>query len=141
MKNCYFLIIVALFLFSGCRKEDQRPENKLLGTWQKVKLESKTNTTDWKVLSQPCQLDDLEEYRPSGDWTLFSGAAQCSPGNGVLRGTWKQAADGSKLIYTYEGAGGEYESTLAELTDDQMVLVQSTGQTNGQQIRFTYERR
>lgn len=141
MKNYYFLVLAALLLFSGCRKEDQRPENKLLGSWQKIKLESKTATTSWNDITQSCQLDDIEEYRPSGDWTHFDGATQCSAGNGILRGTWKQEAEGAKIIYTYEKASGEYESTVVELTDSQLILVHSTGQTNGQQIRTTYERK
>ena len=141
MKRSVLFVLAAFFLFAGCRKEDQKPENHLLGTWQKTKLESKTATTNWKEMSQPCQLDDLEEYRPNGDWTLFDGANQCSASTGIMRGTWRQEASNTKIVYTYDGYGGEYESTVEELSENKMVLVQSTGQLNGQQIRYTYQKK
>jgi len=141
MKKFYLITLFALALFTACKREDEKPANHLLGSWQKVKVESKVPPADWQTENQPCQLDDVEEYRPTGDWALFSGANQCSAGSGVTRVTRQQAASNTHIIYTFEGISREYESTVQELTAEKMILIQSTGLTNGKQIRYTFEKK
>ncbi len=134
-------LAIVIILFSSCEKKDETDPvtvSPLIGSWMKTKVETKTSSTDWKVDAKTCYTDDLEEYEASGTWTLYDGTQQCTAGSGITKGTWKFAANNAKLVFTYQGFSGSYESTVETLTDKSMVLTQSTGDLAKTEMRITY---
>lgn len=129
---------VCISLFTACSKKEDGAAPPIVGTWKKTLVEKKTNTAAWAVDPRPCQLDDIEEYSQSGSWVLYDGPNQCSPGTGIMNGTWRLAAGDGKVIFTFSGVPGEYESTVVSLSSSQMILLQSAGDVNNTQYRFTY---
>ncbi|MCF8448835.1 MAG: hypothetical protein K9G49_03095 [Taibaiella sp.] len=131
-----FLLLATLI---GCKKEEKE-QNKLVGSWSKIKMEVKTTTTDWQIVNEPCQLDNVEEYKGDGNYAIYVGTVQCSPGESGIYGTWKQVANNTKIIYTYSGVSGEYESNIEELTASRLVTTHATGNLAGEQYRETYQK-
>lgn len=115
-------------------------ESALVGTWKQTNSESRVGTEPWVVSDDAdCRIDNTEQYDADGTWAWFDGPVQCGGGGtGVLGGTWRLAASDTKVVYTYEGAAGEYESTVETLTETEMVLTFSTGQIDGLQTRYTF---
>jgi len=141
MKIKLFTLLSLLVLFfAGCKKDDEEEKSPLIGTWKKTKIESKTSTTNWTTDTRTCYNDDVEEYSDGGAWASYDGTKQCSAGTGIIKGTWKLAAGDTKIIYTYQGYTGEYESTIETSTATSLVLTQSTGDVKNTQIRTTYQK-
>jgi len=139
MKQSKIIILIAVIAFFSCSKDEET--KPIVGTWQKNKVEKKINSGNWSVVSLPCQQDDTEEYSANGTWVLYDGANQCSPGSGITNGTWRLSASDTKVVYTYSGIPGEYESTVESITDSQMILIQSVGDINNTQIRYSYAKK
>ncbi|MES2644811.1 MAG: lipocalin family protein [Myxococcota bacterium] len=128
--------LCALLTLCGCA--DEQP---IVGTWAQTGSESRVGDDEWAELDDAaCRLDNTEEYGEDGSWVLYDGTDQCGAGTGIVRGTWQLAASDTKIVYTYEGAAGEYESTVESLTSTELVLTNSTGDTAGTQVRSTYEK-
>lgn len=141
MKLKLFTLLSLLVLFlAGCKKDKEEEKSQLVGSWKKTKIESKTSTTNWVTDTRTCYNDDVEEYSDGGAWASYDGTKQCSAGTGIIKGTWKLAAGDTKIIYTYQGITGEYESTIETLTATSLVLTQSTGDVRNTQIRTTYQK-
>lgn len=125
----------------GC-SSDSDAARRLLGTWQQTNSESRVGANPWKPASDlACRSDNTEEYGEDDAWTLFDGTNQCGSGASIVRGTWRLAAADTKIVYTYERATGEYESTVESLTDTDLILTNSTGDLAGTQTRSTYRKR
>lgn len=137
--SLYTLASICLLSFTACDKEEEA--EPIVGTWQKSKVEQSTNGGAWSTSSEPCQMDDTEEYASGGSWTAYDGPNQCSAGTGIIKGTWRLAANGSKVIYTYSGYSGEYESTVEQLNGSNMVLVYAVGDNNNTQVRTTFTKK
>jgi hypothetical protein len=139
MKNLSLVFLATVFLagvlLSGCKKDDK---SLIEGTWFRVKLEERTGNNQWQVNSQSCKLDDVEVYEKGGGWTFYAGPNQCSPGTGVIAGTWELRASDTKVVFTYDNAVGEYESTVEVLTEESLVLTNSAGDLSNTQYRSTY---
>lgn len=134
------LLALAMVIVTGCKKSEDSKQSPLIGSWKKTKIESKTSTTNWVTDTRTCYNDDVEEYSDGGAWTSYDGTKQCSAGTGIIKGTWKLAAGDTKIIYTYQGYTGEYESTIESLTENSLVLTQSTGDVKNTQVRTTYQK-
>lgn len=130
------LVVISLTSFSGCDKEED--VEPIVGTWQKTKVEQSTNGGSWTNSTKSCQLDDTEEYASGGKWTAYDGPNQCSAGTGIITGTWRLAAGGTKIIYTYSGFSGEYESTVDLLDGSNLVIIHAVGDNDNTQIKTTY---
>lgn len=92
-------------------------------------------------LQSPRVLDNTEEYEAGCAWTLYDGNVRCgTEETGIRHGTWRLAASDTKVIYTYDGIRGEYESTVETMTETELVLTRSTGETNGRQTRGVYRK-
>jgi hypothetical protein len=139
IKLFTLLSLVVLF-FAACKKDKKEEQSPLIGSWKKVKIESKTSTTNWVTDNRTCYDDDVEEYSDGGAWASYDGTKQCSAGTGIIKGTWKLAVNNTKIIYTYQGYTGEYESTVETLTATSLVLTQSTGDVKNTQVRTTYQK-
>lgn len=133
----HLFIFLIVLLFTSCKKSE---EKYIIGTWKKIKSEERVGSTAWQDVTEACQTDDTESYETDGSWAIYDGTYQCTSGSGIVNGTWKFAASNTKVIYTYEGFSGEYESTIERLTETELVLTQSTGNIAGTQIRNTYTR-
>ncbi len=118
------------------------PEEPIVGSWKVVSIESRVPGGSWAPdADSACNLDNTEEYSPDGDWTLYEGTVHCgSDPIGIMTGTWRMAAGGTKVLKTYDDYVGEYESTVEQLTDTQMVLSHAAGDTAGTQFRTTFEK-
>lgn len=131
------LMAASILLVTGCRDDEETPD-PIVGTWQKSKVEKSTNGGSWTDTTAPCELDDTEEYSSNGEWTLYSGPNQCSAGTGVVRGTWRVAANRTKVVYTYDDVPGEYESTLDHLSGNELVIIHAVGDVANTQYKTTY---
>ena len=132
--------IALCFVFFSCKKETDKSPSLIEGTWYKVKIETRQGSDDFVIQNAACQLDDVEEYTADQKWTMYDGPNQCNAGTGITRGTWRLTAGNSKIIYTYDGYSGEYESTVQELTDSKLVVIFSAGDLNNTQYRYTFEK-
>ncbi len=131
------LVLVVATVFFGCKKKEAR---FIEGTWKRTKIEMRLGSNPWEEITESCNLDDTEEYTESGNWSYYDGTNQCNPGSGIMTGTWKFAADNTKIIYTYTGIDGEYESTIESIEKKKLVLTYSSGDLLGTQYKYTYEK-
>jgi hypothetical protein len=140
-RNLILLLSIAVLFITGCEKKpDESKPSPLVGSWKKMKVEKKTLTSNWVIDNRTCYTDDIEEFGSAGDWTSFDGTMQCSAGTGIIKGSWKFAAGETKIIFKYEGYTGEYESTVETLTENSLVLTQSSGDLANTQVRTTYQK-
>lgn len=138
-KSLTLLVVLTISsLFFGCKKKEER---FIEGTWKRVKIESRVGSSSWQDVTEACNLDDTEEYTESGNWTFYDGTNQCNAGTGIMTGTWEFAADNSKIIYKYTGIPGEYESTIESIEKKKLVLTFSSGDLEGTQFKYTYEKK
>lgn len=143
-KPNFFLICIlslsTLFLSCSDEKESDSSSNNLItGSWQKNKVETRINSEPWIDITTSCNIDDVEEYEANKDWTLFPGTNTCNS-ESIITGKWNLRANNTKLVYTYDGFPGEYESSIESLTQQNLVLTQNTGDVNNTQFRFTYSK-
>jgi hypothetical protein len=111
-----------------------------VGTWRQTAVEERIGGGPWLPADDACRLDNVEEFSSNGDWTLYDGTFSCGGSGGPARGEWRLEAGDTKLIFSYDGVGGEYESTIETLSDTTLVVSYSTGLTSGLQTRNTYRR-
>jgi hypothetical protein len=138
--NFTTLLLVALLFAVSCKKSEESKQSPLIGSWKRTKIEKRTGSNAWVLDTRTCYTDDVEEFEAGGAWTFFDGTKQCSAGTGITKGSWKLAAGDTKIIFNYQGASGDYESTIETLTTDALVLTQSTGDVNNTQVRTTYQK-
>ena len=143
MGRVAWFSVVACVLW-GCGEGGDVAEGMqslLVGTWRQTAHETRAGSAEW---AQPadarCRLDNVEEYEEDGSWVVYDGTDQCGAGTGITRGTWRSAVSDTKVIFTYAGASGEYESTVVRVSDTELVLTHSTGDVQGTQVRSTYRR-
>lgn len=132
------VVLTVSAVFFGCKKKEER---FIEGTWKRTKIEMRLGTSSWEDITESCNLDDTEEYTESGNWSYYDGTNQCNSGTGIMTGTWEFAADNSKVIYTYTGISGEYESTIETIEKKKLVLTHSSGDLLGTQYKYTYEKK
>ena len=127
--------------FFSCSDDDNESTNTqvsdIVGIWRTTKIEERTAANPWENVTEACDLDDTEEYSANGDWALYPGTVTCGSA-AVMTGTWELRANNTKVVYTYDGASGEYESTVESLGSDTMVLTHSAGDLANTQYRTTY---
>lgn len=141
MRTNPLMLFICMAVLLGCKKEPTAQE-LLTGTWIKTKEESKTTNSDWQATNEACDLDDTEEFSADGKWALYLGNQLCSGQSGtVVRGNYLLAASDTKIIFTYTGISGEYESTIESISSNQLVLSFATGLSNGTIVRTTYNKR
>ena len=141
MKNLLLLLSIAVLFITGCEKKSSDDDlSPLIASWKKIKIEARTSSTPWVIDNRTCYTDDIEEFDSKGGWTSYDGTNQCSAGTGIITGSWKFAVNETKIIFSYEGYTGEYESTIETLTENVLVLTQSAGDLNNTQIRTTYQK-
>jgi hypothetical protein len=139
-KDVVIVCALVMIAFAGGCTKEKKEENKVVGTWKKVKEETRLSGGSWEDVNEPCQLDNVEEYQSNGNYTVYPGADLCSPSESTITGTWRSAANNTKIIYTYSGYSDEFESTIEELTNTSMVITHATGTISGAQIRDTYQK-
>jgi hypothetical protein len=116
-------------------------DSLLVGTWRQTAEEERIGAGPWQPADDACRLDNVEEFSSNGDWTLYDGTFSCGGSStGPVRGDWRLEAGETKLIFSYDGIGGEYESTIETLSDTTLVVSYATGLTSGLQTRSTYRR-
>jgi hypothetical protein len=115
----------------------------IVGTWLQVKSEERIGSGDWSVSADAdCRTDNTEQYDANGNFTLYDGTNVCGGGNdSIARGKWRLEAGDTKVIFTYDGIPGEYESTVESLTATDFVRTFSTGTTDGKQARYTFKKK
>lgn len=142
-QSIIYLSFFFILIFFSC-SDSEKENSPIVGSWNLISYEIKTENppTEWRPLGESCRLDDIEEYNEDGTWTRYDGTNQCGGGNciGIYNGTWKFVANNSKVIFTYQGVPGEYESTVETLNGNTLVLSFSSGTTDGRQNRVTYSK-
>ncbi|MDV6170100.1 lipocalin family protein [Flavobacterium sp. DG1-102-2] len=142
-SNAMICLLLGASLFVSCQDDDSDKGgsgNSIVGVWQKTKEETRLGSGTWQAVTEDCDLDDTEEYKSDGSWTFYPGTVTCGSA-AVLNGTWKLRANDTKVLFTYDGVDGAYESTLEELTDSKLVLTHSAGDVEDTQYRDTYKRK
>lgn len=144
MKTKSLLFLALLMVSFSCSKDKDDPIilpiSDIVGTWNKVSTETRTENTEWVADNRSCLTDDTEEFRINGTWSSYDGTSQCNPGSGVQNGTWTLTAGNTKVVFTYDGFSGSYESTVTQLNANTMVLTYSSGDIAGTQNRITYSK-
>lgn len=133
---------ISIVLFS-CEKEDEvkqsETEQKLIGSWNRTKIESRKPNEEWQDITKNCDKDDVEEFQSSGKYVLYPGTALCNDQDGLLStGTWRTASNDTKIIFTYDEYEGEYESSIESISSTTLVLKHATGLEDQSEIRKTY---
>lgn len=111
---------------------------KLIGSWVRTGIEQNTGN-GWVDITEDCNLDDVEEFSPDGLYVFYPGTNTCW-GSLVEYGTWRLAAGDTKIVFTYDEADGEYESTIVTITENYLEITHSTGDINNTQIRKKYSK-
>lgn len=143
LKFTYMMcFLLTTILFVSCSDDSDEDDNssdnsKIVGVWQKTKEETRQGSEAWEDVTEDCDLDDTEEYVSDGDWALYPGTVTCGSAN-VINGSWELRANGTKVVYTYDGFQDEFESNIEELTAAKMVLTHSAGDIDDTQYRDTY---
>jgi len=122
------ILIVAAIAFISCKKDNseskQKTKTELLttGSWKRTALISNpaydwygdgTFATDVLSVMKPCELDNLDTYRPNGIWELNEGPTKCDQGDPqTWTLSWAFADNETKLIFD-----GYDEYILDELTE------------------------
>lgn len=140
-RNLFYGIFILGFvtLLSSCKKE----ENWIRGTWRVDKIEKRFGGVgEWENDPTNCRIGSVEEYEKSGKWTLYAAPGAPCPGSSGLPyfGTYRFAASGTKLLYTYDDSIGEYASSVESLTKNTMILFYDTGLTDHREYRYTYSK-
>ncbi|RDI06970.1 lipocalin family protein [Flavobacterium sp. AG291] len=140
--TCMMCFLLTTILFVSCSDDSDEDDNssdnsKIVGVWQKTKEETRQGSEAWEDVTEDCDLDDTEEYVSDGDWALYPGTVTCGSAN-VINGSWELRANGTKVVYTYDGFQDEFESNIEELTAAKMVLTHSAGDIDDTQYRDTY---
>lgn len=132
--------LLAICGLSSCQEEaaGQQP-SLLVGGWQVVKVEFGTPDTTWEV-REDCTGDDIDEFTLDGTYTRFPGQVLCPGQSGPSLGGWRLSDDETTIFFTYEGAFGEYETEVVELTDARLVTVFDSGLLDGTRFRYTFNR-
>lgn len=134
------LLILLSGFFSSCSKSKEEP-NKIIGLWQKTKVERKATGGNWVDVTRDCDLDNIEEYKADGSYYFYPGSDWCGTSGDIMAGTWKLIAGESIIQYTYKAYSGTYESTITLLNDKSLVVTFATGTAAGDQSRDTYTRK
>jgi hypothetical protein len=135
------VILISIILLVAC-VDLGKDDPQIVGAWKVINYESRTTTpaTDW-YRGEECRFDNVEEFLKDGTYTLYDGTQKCGTNSGgITKGTWRLAANNQKVILTYEGVLGEYETTIEEINESTMVLSFASGTLNGLQNRVTYSR-
>ena len=86
MQRLYTLFSLFLMLCilssASCEKdpevEPEKPEELIIGKWQRTKIEVMRNGV-WEVVNTPlCQSDDTEEFTKDGKWVFSENGTSCS---------------------------------------------------------------
>lgn len=137
-KTTILLFILSISLISCSKDDDSAVSSPIVGSWEVISYETRQGSGNWQNANQPCRLDDTEEYASNGEWTKYDGTNQCAAGTGITLGTWELRANNTKIVYTYDGVPGEYESTIELLDEENLIISFSSGDLNNTQFRVTY---
>jgi hypothetical protein len=144
MKTKILLLAFLSLTIISCDKEEEEKAlsekaQLLIGSWKKTKIESKKPNQNWENITRDCDVDDIEEFKNNGKYTLYPGSSLCEGQSNVISsGTWKFGANESVIIFTYDGYEGEYESVIESLSSTSLVVKFATGLTDGSERRTTY---
>jgi len=118
------LPVIALIIFSGCKKDDPlTPVQLLSGT--------NSNGKSWQLIDQTldgtstavgtCNADDITTFFPSLDYTFEEGASKCDSGDPqTLSGTWVLDQNDTHLLITIGTDVIDYE--VVSLTESTLSL-------------------
>lgn len=144
MKKIFVFILALVFI--SCSEDPvennySETEQKLIGSWEVIKYEESLDGINWSDdPNNYCVIDDVWEFTENNVMNYYDGAVLCnnSSGTQIEKGTWKLTANETKIIFTYDGHPGEYESTIESLTETELVLVNAVGDIYGTISKKTF---
>lgn len=121
------LALLTLFiLFASCSKDDSKstPASKsvlIARNWKQTDLlAAQAGTPEVSVFNtffEPCNKDDIWQFKADGTYTVVEGATKCSPAdpNVITTGTWQLTDNENKIIIDDASEPAE-TLTIKELT-------------------------
>lgn len=111
------LLVIAICIFTACKKEDKEIDPLLNKTWKRA-LKDKNTSTNPKgdVLYQAisdCQKDDLYNFNADGTFKIDNGTEKCEP-------TEEKTVAGTYNVINKEIVIKGVKFTLAEASADQV---------------------
>lgn len=115
--NLLVLIMSALAVFSGCKKDSTEVDKASLITGKSWKLTAYTEGGKDELHStyDDCELDDIATYFAGGKLVMNQGTIKCN-NNDPQTEDLKWSIDGDKLTISQEGYALKIEATIAELS-------------------------
>lgn len=115
--NFLVLVLVALAVFIGCKKDSKDPDNATLIVGKSWKLTAYTEDGKDELHStyEDCELDNTQTYFTGGKLTMDEGAVKCE-GNPQTE-NFKWVIDGDKLTISQDGYALQLAATILELSD------------------------
>lgn len=140
----FCLLFLSISFLSSCSSDDDSTSyqsetaSKLIGSWKRTSIES-NNGNGWTDITQTCDLDDIEEFSNDGTYIYYPGTNTCNSSL-VEYGTWRLAASDSRIVFTYDGYDGEYESSNVTINEGYLEITHSVGDTSNTQIKKKYSK-
>lgn len=130
-----FAILLSFVFLASCKKTN---EKLLIGSWKVDKVEYASDGVNFVLDEENCINDDVWTFTKNNKLEINQGL-NCA-GSPATETSWSLTDNDQTLVYIYEGFGGEYYSTIVELTKKTFVEEFETGQVNGAKIRNTFSK-
>jgi hypothetical protein len=138
MKLNIFLLLITVFLITGCKKEKQQPATKqqlltkkswILKEYTGIRL-SDGVTTDLYASMNPCEKDDEYVFIPDNTFEVTNGYLRCGSAPYILQqGDW-QFTDNETVIEILirfgVGTAGRRKYKIALITDTELKFIDSS---------------
>lgn len=142
-KNTYFalmLLIASLGVFS-CKKKDPEPtpRQKILGKWKM--LSGSTTVSGSTTPADPCELDNITEFKTGDVYTIDEGPTKCDPSDPqTTTGSYNLNEAGTILNINEPSIGISIPFQVLELTNTSLKIRANNVLGLGIIAEYTYQK-